>query len=261
MTFADAKQRFSNRVADYVRYRPSYPSALVDLLREQCGLRPDHVVADVGSGTGILSRMFLENGNRVFGVEPNDEMRGAGTEYLSAFKDFSSIAGSAEATTLPGASVDFATVAQAFHWFEPAATRREFLRILRSTGFVVIVWNERLFDTTPFLREYEALLQRFANDYAKVSESYPRPAQIQDFFAANTFLQKSFANFQKFDCDGVRGRLRGSSYMPSSDQPAFAPMMAALRELFDTTQQSGRVRMDYTVQVYLGPLDTTRNSA
>src|SRR5216684_3884034 len=182
MTFADAKQRFSNRVADYVRYRPSYPSALIELLREECGLRPDHVVADVGSGTGILSRMFLENGNRVLGVEPNDAMRGAGKEYLSAFKNFSSIAGSAEATTLPDASVDFVSVAQAFHWFEPAATRREFLRILRPEGTVVIVWNDRQLDTTQFLRDYEALLRRFSTDYAKVSESYPRKGQIRDFF-------------------------------------------------------------------------------
>src|SRR5260370_38153232 len=154
MSFADAKQRFSNRVADYVRYRPSYPSALVDLLRDECGLRPDHVIADVGSGTGILSKMFLENGNRVFGVEPNDEMRRAGEEYLSACKKFSSIVGSAEATTLPDAGVDFVTVAQAFHWFEPEKTRAEFRRILRSQGWVVAVWNFRDKESS-FAKGYE----------------------------------------------------------------------------------------------------------
>jgi SAM-dependent methyltransferase len=261
MTFADAKQRFSNRVADYVRYRPSYPSALIDLLREESGLRPDHVVADVGSGTGILSRMFLENGNRVFGVEPNDEMRGAGEEYLSAFRNFSSIAASAEATTLADASVDFVTVAQAFHWFEPAATRTEFRRILRREGFVVIAWNERLFDTTPFLRAYEALLHRFGTDYARVSESYPRQLQIQEFFAPNGFLQKSFPNLQEFDFDGVRGRLRGSSYVPGPDHPAFAPMMAELERIFNSHQHDGQVRMDYATHIYFGRLDATRNSA
>ncbi len=261
MSFADAKQRFSNRVGDYVRYRPSYPSALVDLLRAECGLRPDHVMADVGSGTGILSRMFLENGNRVFGVEPNDEMRHAGEDYLSTFKKFSSIAGSAEATTLADASLDFVTVAQAFHWFEPAAARTEFQRILRRDGFVVIVWNDRLFDTTPFLREYEALLHRFGNDYAKVSQSYPRQAQIRGFFAPAVFLQKSFPNFQEFDFDGVRGRLRGSSYVPSPDQPAFAPMMVELERIFNARQQDGRVRMDYRTHVYFGRLAATRNSA
>ena len=261
MTFADAKQRFSNRVADYVRYRPSYPSALVDLLREECGLRPDHVIADVGSGTGILSKMFLENGNQVFGVEPNDEMRRAGEDYLSTFKNFSSVAGSAEATTLADASLDFVTVAQAFHWFEPAAARTEVQRILRREGFVVIVWNDRLFDTTPFLREYEALLHRFGNDYAKVSESYPRRAQIQEFFAPNVFLQKSFPNFQEFDFEGVRGRLRGSSYVPSPDQPAFAPMMVELERIFNAHQQDGQVRMDYATHVYFGRLAAMRNSA
>jgi len=261
MSFADAKQRFSNRVADYVRYRPSYPSALVDLLREECGLRPDHVIADVGSGTGILSKMFLENGNQVFGVEPNDEMRRAGEDYLSTFKNFSSVAGSAEATTLADASLDFVTVAQAFHWFEPAAARTEVQRILRREGFVVIVWNDRLFDTTPFLREYEALLHRFGNDYGKVSESYPRRAQIQEFFAPNVFLQKSFPNFQEFDFDGVRGRLRGSSYVPSPDQPAFAPMMVELERIFNAHQQDGQVRMDYATHVYFGRLAAMRNSA
>jgi SAM-dependent methyltransferase len=259
MTFTDAKQRFSNRVADYVRYRPSYPSALIDLLRDECGLRTDHVVADIGSGTGILSRMFLENGNRVFGVEPNDEMRHAGEAFLSTFKTFSSVAGSAEATTLPDSSVDFVTVAQAFHWFEPAATRREFLRILRPAGFVVIVWNDRLFDTTPFLRDYEALLHRFGTDYAKVSESYPRKGQIQEFFAPNNFSQKSFPNFQKFDFDGVRGRLRGSSYVPGPDHPAFAPMMVELERIFNAHQHDGQVRMDYTTHIYFGRLDATRN--
>ena len=259
MTFADAKQRFSNKVADYVRYRPSYPAALVETLRCECGLRPGHVVADVGSGTGILSKLFLENGNHVIGVEPNDEMRQAGEELLSTFRIFSSVNGSAEATTLPNTSVDFVTVAQAFHWFEPKATRREFRRILRPEGFVVIVWNERLQDTTPFLREYEELLHRFGTDYAKVSESYPRRSQIQEFFAPNTFAHKTFSNFQKFDLDGVRGRLRGSSYIPGPEQPTFAPMMAELQRSFSAHQQSGEVSMDYTTHIYFGRLDSKRD--
>src|SRR5712691_7831802 len=143
MFFADAKQRFSNRVADYVRYRPGYPPAVLDLLRTDCGLRPDHVVADIGSGTGILSKLFLENGNRVFGVEPNAEMRQAGEEYLASYDGFSSIEGSAESTTLADSSVDFITAAQAFHWFDPQAARREFARILKPGGWVVILWNDR----------------------------------------------------------------------------------------------------------------------
>src|ERR1700748_245397 len=117
MTFADAKQRFSSRVADYVRYRPGYPAALIDLLRDECGLHPDHLVADVGSGTGMLAKLFLENGNPVTGVEPNDEMRRAGEEFLSGFGKFSSVNGSAENTALPNSCMDFVVIGQAFHWF------------------------------------------------------------------------------------------------------------------------------------------------
>ena len=182
MTFADAKQRFSNRVADYVRYRPGYPPALIDLLRSECGLRPDHAVADVGSGTGLLSKLFLENGNRVLGVEPNEQMRRAGEECLAAHKNFSSVRGSSEATTLPDSSVDFITAAQAFHWFEPVATRREFLRILKPQGWVVVIWNDRRISETAFGRAYEDLLVRYGTDYSRVKEAYPELHDMKKFF-------------------------------------------------------------------------------
>src|SRR5258707_10267218 len=130
MTFADAKQRFSNRAADYVRYRPGYPSEALDVLGKECGLHPGHVIADIGSGTGFLSELFLKSGNRVYGVEPNEAMRQAGEEYLAAYDGFSSINGSAEATTLDDASIDFVTAGQAFHWFQKDAARKEFRRIL-----------------------------------------------------------------------------------------------------------------------------------
>ena len=184
MTFADAKQRFSNRVADYVRYRPSYPPALLDRLRSECGLRAESVIADIGSGTGLLSELFLKNGNRVFGVEPNEAMRLAGEEYLASYDGFVSVNGSAEATTLDDASVNFVTAGQAFHWFDQNAARAEFLRILKPAGWVVVIWNERLTDASPFVREYEDLLRKFGTDYASVKESYPSEEHMRDFFGA-----------------------------------------------------------------------------
>src|ERR1700747_2159430 len=173
MSFADAKQRFSNRVADYVRYRPGYPAALMELLRGECGLRADHAVADVGSGTGILAKLFLENGNRVFGVEPNEEMRNAGDEFLVDQKKFSRFHGFSKPPTRPDSIVDFITAAQAFHWFEPAATRREFLRILKPRGWVVVIWNDRRISETAFGRAYEDVLVRYGTDYTGVKEAYP----------------------------------------------------------------------------------------
>jgi ubiquinone/menaquinone biosynthesis C-methylase UbiE len=260
MTFTDAKQRFSNRVADYVRYRPGYPAMLIDLLHTECGLRSNHVVADIGSGTGILAKLFLENGNRVFGIEPNDEMRHAGEEFLLAHKNFSSLQGSAEATTLPGASVDFVTVAQAFHWFEPVTTRREFLRILKPHGWVIVIWNDRRLSETPFGRAYEDLLVRFGTDYARVKEAYPETHDMENFFGKEKFQRRELPNFQEFDFDGLAGRLRSSSYAPKEGHASFGPMMGALRELFDASEKFGCVRMEYTSQIYFGRLDALRNT-
>src|SRR5436190_11288304 len=236
MNFTDAKQRFSNRVADYVRYRPGYPLALIDVLRAECGLRPDHVIADVGSGTGLLSRLFLDNGNRVFGVEPNEEMRQAGEEYLARYDKFSSVSGSSEATTLPEASVDFITAAQAFHWFEPVATRREFLRILKPHGWVVVLWNDRKISETSFGRAYEDLLVRYGTDYARVKEAYPEMQDMEKFFGKDNFQRRELPNFQEFDFEGLAGRLRSSSYSQCDGHANYVQMMAALWECIDANQ-------------------------
>jgi ubiquinone/menaquinone biosynthesis C-methylase UbiE len=257
MTFTDAKQRFSNRAADYIRYRPGYPATALEVLRAECGLRPGHVVADIGSGTGFLSELFLKNGNRVYGVEPNEAMRQAGEEYLAAYDGFSSIDGSAESTTLADASVDFVTAGQAFHWFEQNAARREFSRISKPSGWVVVLWNERLTDTTPFLRDFEALLRKFGTDYSRVNESHPREEQMRDFFQHHAYRQQRMSNFQEFDLEGLAGHVRSSSYMPANDHPSYAPMMAELERIFGTHRQNGTVRIEYLTHLYFGKLEAS----
>jgi len=252
MTFADSKERFSVRVADYLRYRPGYPSGLRDILRAECTLKSGHFVADIGSGTGLLSELFLKNGNRVFGVEPNEAMRQAGEEYLASYDSFTSVDGSAEATTLEDASVDFVTTGQAFHWFDQNAARREFVRILKPAGWVVVIWNERLTDTTPFLRDYEALLHKFGTDYAQVKESYPSEQHMRDFFGAGAYSTHELPNFQEFDLDGLAGRLRSSSFSPTPDHPNYAPMMAELQKMFDAYNQDGHVRLEYSTHICFG---------
>jgi SAM-dependent methyltransferase len=261
MRFLDAKQRFSNRVADYVRYRPGYPPEILPLLQHWCGLRPEHSIADIGSGTGFLSKVFLDFGNRVYGVEPNTEMRVAGEEILRSYPKFTSVAGSAEAATLPSDSVDFVTAGQAFHWFQQPAAREEFHRILKAQGRAIIVWNERLIGDTAFLRDYEALLLRFGTDYAKVSESYPRVAQMLRFFHPNEFTSHALPYFQEFDYEGLSGRLRSSSYAPAPSHPQCEPMLAELRRIFDQHHQNGVVHMEYRTRVYTGKLDFDRKKA
>jgi len=253
MAFTDSKQRFSSRVADYVRYRPGYPREALTLLQKECGLSSGHVIADVGSGTGFLSELYLKNGNRVYGIEPNKEMREAGEEYLASYDSFVSIDASAEATTLEDATIDFVTAGQAFHWFEPAATRREFARILKPEGWVVVKWNDREMNSA-FATAYEDVLVKFSTDYKRVRASYPEVDAMKDFFAGGSVQERSVPNAQVLDWDGLAGRLRSSSYAPQEGQPNYAPMMEALEELFRANQVDGRVKMEYATHVYFGRL-------
>jgi SAM-dependent methyltransferase len=253
MAFTDSKERFSSRVADYVRYRPSYPHDALTLLKSECGLRSGHVIADIGSGTGFLSELFLKNGNRVYGIEPNKEMREAGEEYLASYDSFGSIEAAAEATTLEDATIDFVTAGQAFHWFDQTAARREFARILKPEGWVVVMWNDREMNSA-FATAYEDVLVKFGTDYKVVRESYPEMAAMQEFFAGGSVQQRSVPNAQILDWDGLAGRLRSSSYAPLEGQPNYPPMMAALDELFRANQVDGRVKMEYATHMYYGRL-------
>lgn len=249
----DAATRFSNRVDDYVKYRPRYPGAIIDFLSAECGLNPDSVIADVGSGTGILSELFLKHGNRVFGVEPNQEMRQAGEGILADYPSFTSVVGSAEATSLPAQSVDYITAAQAFHWFDRERARAEFERILKPFGWVLLIWNERRTDGTAFLREYEELLLIYGTDYKEVRHENVYE-NIAAFFAPQEFKLKSFPNQQLFDYEGLKGRLLSSSYVPASGQPNFDEMLAALRSVFNNHQEDGHVVVEYDTRVFYGTL-------
>ncbi len=253
MPVQDATRRFSSRVANYVRYRPGYPGAILEPLRRECGLTPASVIADVASGTGIFTRMLLKNGNRVFGVEPNAEMRKAAEEFLAGFSRFTSIAGAAEATTLADRSVDFVTAAQAAHWFDREKARREFRRILKPGGWTVLLWNERRTDSTPFLREYEQLLLRFGTDFQEVRHERTT-AEIEGFFSPSPFQAHVFENRQELDYPALEGRLLSSSYTPQADDPRYEPMLVELRRIFDAHNVNGIVHLDYATRVYCGQL-------
>ena len=254
MPASNATSRFSDRVENYVRYRPGYPIEVVRVLREERGLTPGEVVADIASGTGIWTRMLLENGNRVFGVEPNAEMRQAGERLLAGFPKFASVAGTAEATSLPDQCTDFVTAAQAAHWFDRARARAEFVRILKPGGWLVLLWNERVTDSTAFLRDYEQLLLTYAADYEDVRHERTTDA-VNEFFDPAHFQERVFAMRQEFDYAGLEGRLLSSSYAPGRGHPKHAPMLRELRRIFDARAVGGQVAFDYKTRVYYGRLN------
>jgi SAM-dependent methyltransferase len=253
MPASNATSRFSDRVDNYVRYRPGYPPEVMQALKAECGLAPSHVVADIASGTGIWTRMLLENGNPVFGVEPNAEMRETGERLLAGFPNFTSVAGTAEATTLPDQSVDFVTAAQAAHWFDRERSRREFVRILKSGGWLVLLWNERITDSTRFLRDYEELLLTYGTDYEEVRHERTTPA-VNEFFDPAPYQERGFEMSQVFDYAGVEGRLLSSSYAPGPEHLQHAPMLRELRCIFDANQARSRVTFEYDTRVFFGQL-------
>src|SRR5882672_4025489 len=232
----DVTQRFSSRVENYVKYRPGYPNEVIETLRSECGLTANSIIADVGSGTGILTEMFLRNGAEVYGVEPNREMRESAERLLKDYPRFRSVEARAEETTLPDHGVDFITAGQAFHWFDREKARVEFARILKPQGWVVLIWNERVTTTTPFLVAYEQLLKDYSTDYEQIDHRRINDDVIRDFFGSDRFGLKQFNNSQVFDHEGVKGRLLSSSYAPEASHPRYEPMLAELERIFQAYQ-------------------------
>lgn len=250
----DSTTRFSDRVENYVKYRPGYPAQVLEYLKTRCGLTSESLVADIGSGTGISAHLFLENQNTVYGVEPNAEMRGAAEQFLKSFSNFHGISGTAEATGLPAGFFDLVVASQAFHWFDQVRAKREFQRILKPGGWCVLIWNERKTDPSPFLRAYEKLLLDYATDYRQVNHTRITDDDFAKFFAPYPFEQRSFPNQQVFDLPALRGRLLSSSYCPNVGEPGYEEILARLEAIFVEHQSEGAVCFEYDTSIYLGQL-------
>jgi SAM-dependent methyltransferase len=254
---SDATKRFSNRVEFYVRSRPKYPPALLHFFQTELGLTTKSVVADIGSGTGFLTELFVRNGNPVFAVEPNDEMRAAGEEHLRQSPNFHSVNGTAEATTLDDASVNFITAGQAFHWFDRDAARKEFKRILLPNGIVAIVSNERRVEGSPFNAGYQQIVDQHHTDPTAVRSRIrmsKESAVLTTFFGPDGFKMRVFDNPQVLDRKGLIDRLASASYMPLPPDPKHAQLLEAANKLFDAHQQNGKVLIAHDTHVYFGKL-------
>lgn len=252
MTISDPTKRFTTRAVNYARNRPGYPPAVLDCLREECGLTPDTIVADIGSGTGILTALFLENGNQVYAVEPNEAMRQQAEEALGKNPKFISIDGRAEATTLADGSVDLITAGQAFHWFDAAASRIKFGRILSPDGFVALVWNVRAYQDDPLMVAYEQVLASYGMGYHTVTHRAHAGA-IETLFA-NGNQVRSFAYSRLLDFETLWGGFLSASYAPQSNDPRYEPMREALRQMFEAHQRDGYVTFRYNTQLHFGRL-------
>lgn len=244
--------RFSSRVEQYVKYRPSYPKEIIPFLEKNFGLTPLFVIADIGSGTGISSKIFLDNGNTVFGVEPNKEMRSKAEELLQ-YSSFISVDGTAENTMLENASIDMIVAGQAFHWFNAEKTKTEFRRIAKPGAYSVLIWNERLVES-PFEKAYEQLLFDHAIDYKEVDHRNINEEKIASFFSPSDFIAHIFLNKQVFDFEGAKGRLLSSSYVPDETHPHFSSMIKTLEKMFAEYSINNEVQFNYETKLYAGKM-------
>ncbi len=250
-TMSDPVTRFSNRAENYARYRPSYPAEVASVLETDCGLTKDSIIADVGSGTGLLTELFLKNGNLVYAVEPNAAMRQFAERAFAGMENFISVDASAESSTLNEGSLDFVLAAQAFHWFDRQKAKREFARILKKRAWIVLIWNERRLASTRFLQEYEALLLRYGTDYQKVRHENIT-GEIEEFFAPENFQLKTLENAQHFNFESLKGRLLSSSYTPDATHPDFESMLRELERVFANNNEDGIVTFEYDTNIYYG---------
>ncbi len=247
-------ERFSDRVANYIRYRPTYPEAVVETLISTCSLDEDSVIADVGSGTGIFTQHLLDENLRVFAVEPNLEMRQAAEELLSKNDRFSSINGTAEATTLPDCSVDLIVAAQAFHWFQRDKTEKEFTRILKPNGWLALVWNQRKMEI-PFHQDYDEMFRAHAPEYDLVNQMCVSDEMISAMFNTANYQLVTFENHQVFDKEALLGRIRSCSYTPPVGTLNYTKLIAAAEHLFAKYENEGSVLFEYDTQLYIGNLN------
>lgn len=243
---------FSSRVQNYLRFRPGYPYGIIDLLRSECRLSNLSIVADIGSGTGLLSEVFLRNGNIVYGVEPNLEMRSAAEKYLIQYPKFTSTGGRAEATGLQKHSLDLITVGQAFHWFDTEPAKTEFNRILKPGGWVTIIYN-MLKVNTSFLEALARFNQNFLDDKGP---NHVWPDIYTPFFGKDGFTEVVIdGENQIVDFQGLLGRVSSRANSPQEEDSGYQEMVDALLAIYVDHQQGGKIKLDYLVQVVYGKIE------
>jgi SAM-dependent methyltransferase len=252
MLIKDSKERFSATAGLYARWRPTYPLALGDFLLALIPPTPASgaarlpVIADLGCGTGISTRLLAAPGRRVIGIDPNADMLAEARRTTPPDAAIEYRRREAAATGLPAAGIDLVIAGQAFHWFDLGAAFAEIRRILIPGGFSAAFWNVRDEKHSPLLAEYRVLLERSSIEYDEVAKAEPTIARILAAAAIDDLLRAEFEHAQELDREGFSGRVYSSSYVMHGVPPAARPAFdAELDRLFTRHARDGRVTLRY----------------
>lgn len=242
---------FSGDVADYAKYRPSYPPKITQYMKKEFKLSNDHCVADIGSGTGLSSKLFLKFGCTVYGVEPDPAMRTVAEKKLAEFEAFTSIDGTAHDTHLPAHSVDFVVSAQAFQWFDQDMVKPEFKRILRPNGYCVLLWNQHPFKGSAMAKEFDQLLHQYLPEFTQATRRDSIDEQLTGFFDQD-FQRERFKNYHVMNFETFLGWTKSYAFNLRPEAPGYNDLMQSLRKLYEKYNDNGHVTFEYFTHIYVG---------
>jgi len=252
MNISDPTKRFSDRVENYIKYRPSYPPEVTTFLQAACHLPDRAVISDIGAGTGIFSGLLLQKGYTVYAVEPNEAMQSAAIDQFKNDQNFHPVTGTVENTTLASKSAELVVCAQAFHWFDAKKTQAEFKRILKDEGYVALIWNNRDASVDEFSEAYEKILKNDSIDYNKVNHRNIADIDFKAFFKDGLYQTVKYPNVQVFDEAGFLGRAFSSSYVPQEGTEEGEKFKVLLKDMFAKYNKNGQVSFHYQTEIYLG---------
>ncbi len=255
MTVSSNTERFTGRVDTYDRYRMRYPAApILATLHSWCGLTPSQTIADIGAGTGMLSEVFLQNGNTVLAVEPNAEMRAACEPLAKQFTKLTILDAAAEATTLPDSSVDLVAVGRAFHWFDQPRAIREFQRILKPGGWTVLLSASRARNQTEQSLALEQVLLTYSKDPGHTAGGHHLHEHPESLFPHGEILQRQTDGEERLTRDAFLGQTLSYSSAPLPTDPLYPPFLQDLQSIFDRYQHEDLIRIATTCWITCGRL-------
>lgn len=247
---------FDNKAVLYAANRPSYSPHVLKYLQKDLGLAPTALGADIGCGTGQLTKILAGYFNLLYAVEPNESMMAECQKCLCGCKNVHYIHRCAESTGIIDHTLDYITVAQAFHLFHNTETLQELKRILKPNGYLIIIYNMKNHSSNLFLKNEEVLL-KYCPLYKRNFHSMEfKTESFADCFTEDSYQYRQFSNdnTEYLDCDTFINRTLSASYAIPIENPSFPVFVKELEKVFTKFSVNQKIKMELSTVIYSGHL-------